>query len=101
MNPSTFNLPALIDHTILRPEATRADVLRLCREAKENGFTVIFIPPCYANEAVEGVRQGATVLDMVINIIRLKSGDLDAVREDIAEVVQATPQAEHKVILET
>jgi len=132
MNPSTFNLSALIDHTILRPEATRADVLRLCREAKEHGFTVIFIPPCYAHEAVEavrgsqirvgipigfplgghttgtkvsealeGVRQGATVLDMVINISRLKSGDLDAVRQDIAEVVQATPQAEHKVILET
>src|SRR5499426_785820 len=132
MNPSTFNLSALIDHTILRPEATRADVLRLCREAKEHGFTVIFIPPCYAHEAVEavresqirvgipigfplgghttgtkvsealeGVRQGATVLDMVINVSRLKSGDVDAVRQDIAEVVQATPQAEHKVILET
>src|SRR5215831_7214814 len=108
MQQPQFNLPALIDHTILRPEATRADVLRLCREAKENGFTVIFIPPCYANEAVEavrgsqirvgipigfpsgghttatkvsealeGVRQGATVLDMVIIISRLKSGDLD------------------------
>jgi len=52
-------------------------------------------------EAVEGVRQGATVLDMVINVSRLKSGDHDAVRQDIAEVVQATPDAEHKVILET
>ena len=31
----------------------------------------------------------------------MKSGDLDAVREDIAEVVRATPAAEHKVILET
>jgi len=132
MNPGNWNLPALIDHTILRPEATRADVLRLCREAKEYGFTVIFIPPCYAKEAVEivsgspirvgipvgfplgghttstkvsealeGVRQGATVLDMVINVSRLKSGDVDAVRQDIAEVVQATPRAEHKVILET
>ena len=52
-------------------------------------------------EAVEGVRQGAVVLDMVINVSRLKSGDLDAVRQDIAEVVRATPDAEHKVILET
>jgi deoxyribose-phosphate aldolase len=132
MNRSEWNLPALIDHTILRPEATRADVLRLCREAKEHGFTVIFIPPCYASEAkeavagshirvgipigfpfgghttdtkvseaLEGVRQGASVLDMVINVSRLKSGDVDAVRQDIAEVVQATPRAEHKVILET
>src|SRR5688572_2405897 len=38
---------------------------------------------------------------MVLNVSRLKSGDHDAVRQDIAEVVLATPQAEHKVILET
>ena len=116
MNQSDWNLPALIDHTILRPEATKADVLRLCREARQYAFTVIFIPPCYTAdaveavagsavrvgipigfplgghatrikvaEAVEGVRQGAVVLDMVINVSRLKSGDLDAVREDIAK----------------
>lgn len=132
MKPSEWNLSALIDHTLLRPEATRADVLRLCREAKQYGFTVIFIPPCYAAEAVaavagsivrvgipigfplgghatgvkvaeavEGVKQGAVILDMVLNVSRLKSGDLDAVRQDIAEVVRATPTAEHKVILET
>ena len=132
MNVSEWNLPALIDHTVLRPEATRADMLRLCQEAKQHGFTVIFVPPCYADEAVEavagssirvgipvgfplgghttgikvaealeGVRQGVTVLDMVINVSRLKSGDLDAVRRDITEVVQATPRAEHKVIIET
>src|SRR5688572_20491833 len=132
MKQTEWDLPALIDHTILRPEATRADVLRLCREAKEQGFRVIFIPPCYAAEAVaavsgspvrvgipigfplgghttgtkvaealEGVRQGASVLDMVLNVSRLKSGDHDAVRQDIAEVVLATRQAEHKVILET
>jgi len=132
MTQSDWNLPALIDHTILRPEATKADVLRLCREARQYAFTVIFIPPCYTAdaveavagsavrvgipigyplgghatrikvaEAVEGVRQGAAVLDMVINVSRLKSGDLDGVRQDIAEVVRATPEAEHKVILET
>ena len=132
MTQSDWNLPALIDHTILRPEATKADVLRLCREARQYAFTVIFIPPCYTAdaveavagsavrvgipigfplgghatrikvaEAVEGVRQGAAVLDMVINVSRLMSGDLDGVRQDIAEVVRATPEAEHKVILET
>jgi deoxyribose-phosphate aldolase len=132
MNTGDWNLPALIDHTILRPEATKADVLRLCKEATQYGFQVIFIPPCYTAEAVqavagsmvrvgipigfpfgghttktkvaeaiEGVKRGAMVLDMVINVSRLKSGDLDLVRQDIAEVVQATPSAEHKVILET
>jgi deoxyribose-phosphate aldolase len=127
-----WNLPSLIDHTVLRPEATKADVLRLCREAKEHRFTVIFVPPCYVDEAVaavagaavrvgipigfplgghttkakvaeavEAVARGASVLDMVINVSRLKSGDHDEVRQDIAEVVNATPTVEHKVILET
>ncbi len=129
---SEWNLPSLIDHTVLRPEATKADVLQLCREAKDHQFTVIFVPPCYVDEAVaavagaairvgipigfplgghttkakvaeavEAVARGASVLDMVINVSRLKSGDYDEVRRDIAEVVMATPNVEHKVILET
>lgn len=125
-------LASVIDHTILRPDATKADVLRLCAEAKQFGFPVIFIPPCYVEEAVEavqgtrirvgipvgfplgghstatkvaeavdGVARGARVLDMVINIGRLKSGDYDLVRSDMAAVRKATPAVEHKVILET
>lgn len=132
MTMQDWNLPTLIDHTVLRPDATKADVLRLCREAKEFGFGVIFVPPCYIDEAVEavagtkirvgipigfplgghttatkvaealeGVARGAKVLDMVINVSRLKSGDYDLVRTDMAEVVKATAEAEHKVILET
>jgi deoxyribose-phosphate aldolase len=129
---SGWNLPALIDHTVLRPDATKVEVLRLCEEAKDNGFTVIFVPPCYLDETmaavagtgirvgipigfplgghsttikvaevVEAVQRGATVLDMVLNISRLKSADHDYVRTDIAEVVKATVGVEHKVILET
>ncbi len=117
---------------MLRPDATKADVLRVCLEAQESGFVVIFVPPCYIDEAVAavagrnirvgipvgfplgghttatkvaeavaGVIHGATVLDMVINVSRLKSGDYALVRTDMAEVVQATPGVEHKVILET
>jgi deoxyribose-phosphate aldolase len=55
MNQTEWDLPALIDHTILRPEATKTDVLRLCMEAKQHGFEVIFIPPCYTSEAAEAV----------------------------------------------
>lgn len=129
---SGWNLPDLIDHTVLRPDATKDDVLRLCQEAKDHRFTVIFVPPCYIDEAVEAVTntvirvgipigfplgghttktkvaeaveavaRGAQVLDMVLNVSRLKSGDLTLVRSDIAEVVKATPGVEHKVILET
>lgn len=126
------DLAARIDHTILRPDATRADVLQLCEEAVQYGFTVVFVPPCYAaqavkalagrpvrvgipvgfphglqttnakvGEAVEAVGLGVTVLDMVLNVGLLKSGDRDLAREDIAAVVRATPGTEHKVILET
>lgn len=132
MTTHDWNVPTLIDHTVLRPDATKADVLRLCQEARDFGFDVIFVPPCYIDEvvaavtgtrirvgipigfplgghttatkvaeAVEAVRRGATVLDMVINVSRLKSGDYDLVRTDMAEVVTATAGAEHKVILET
>jgi hypothetical protein len=48
---SGWNLPVLIDHTVLKPDATKVEVLRLCKEAKANGFTVIFVPPCYLDEA--------------------------------------------------
>ena len=129
---SQWNLPDLLDHTVLRPDAAKLDVLRLCQEAKEHRFTVIFVPPCYVDEAVgavagtairvgipigfpfgghttmakvaeaiEAVARGARVLDMVINVSRLKSGDCEYVRKDIAEVVKSTPSVEHKVILET
>jgi deoxyribose-phosphate aldolase len=127
-----WNLPALIDHTLLRPDATKQDVLRLCQEAKQFGFGVVFVPPCYVDEAVaavagsgirvgipigfplgghttgskvaeafEAVARGARILDMVINVSRLKSGDHDYVRQDITEVVRSTSTVEHKVILET
>jgi deoxyribose-phosphate aldolase len=129
---SAWNLPDLIDHTVLKPDATKADVLRLCQEARDYRFTIVFVPPCYVDEAVEAVAdtiihvgipigfplgghttktkvteaveavaRGARVLDMVLNVSRLKSGDLNLVRSDIAEVVKATPGVEHKVILET
>ena len=102
------------------------------RKRRSIRFTVIFVPPCYVDEAVaavagtairvgipigfplgghttktkvaeavEAVARGAQVLDMVMNVSRLKSGDREYVRKDIAEVVNATPGVEHKVILET
>jgi deoxyribose-phosphate aldolase len=52
---TSLHLPDLIDHTILRPEATSADVLRLCEEARQHGFTAIFVPSCYLTEALRAV----------------------------------------------
>jgi deoxyribose-phosphate aldolase len=38
-------IAALIDHTILKPEATRDDVLKICREARQYGFASVCVNP--------------------------------------------------------
>lgn len=37
----------MIDHTLLKPDAQRADVERLCREARENSFASVCVNPCW------------------------------------------------------
>ena len=39
------SIAALIDHTLLRPEATRDDILKVCREAREYYFASVCINP--------------------------------------------------------
>ena len=43
--PTTENIAALIDHTILKPEATAADVRRICAEARKYGFASVCVNP--------------------------------------------------------
>ncbi|QZP39137.1 deoxyribose-phosphate aldolase [Halobaculum magnesiiphilum] len=126
MSPAAF--AATIDHTVLGPETTLADVEALLDEAAEHGLNAC-IPPCYVAEAAEYApdvtlatvigfphgqhtpeakrdeaedawRAGADELDLVINVGRLRAGEDDAVREEIAEVVAAVP-VPVKVIIET
>ncbi|HJT89420.1 MAG TPA: deoxyribose-phosphate aldolase [Bryobacteraceae bacterium] len=127
-------IAALIDHTILKPEATRADVLRICREARQYGFASVCVNPYWVPlvaaelagspakvcsvigfpfgatsteakvaEAAAALRAGAQELDMVINVGALRSGDHDAAKLDIQQVVRAAHEAGAtvKVILET
>lgn len=46
-------LAEMIDHTLLKPEASETDIRRLCREAKENGFYVVCVNPTHVNVAHE------------------------------------------------
>ncbi|MFB6269523.1 MAG: 2-deoxyribose-5-phosphate aldolase, partial [Halobacterium sp.] len=122
-------LAARIDHTVLGPVTTPADVDRVVEEAVEYGMNVC-IPPCYvadvrrdapddltvvtvigfphgqhapaakASEARVAHADGADELDVVTNVGRLKAGELDAVRADLETVVDATPLPV-KVIIET
>jgi len=45
MSCSAPSIARLIDHTLLRPEATRADILQLCREAREYNFASVCVNP--------------------------------------------------------
>ncbi|MFY9728600.1 MAG: deoxyribose-phosphate aldolase [Bryobacteraceae bacterium] len=53
-------IAALIDHTILKPEATRDDVLKICREARKYGFASVCVNP-YWVPLVRGELAGSTV----------------------------------------
>ena len=54
-----------------------------------------------AQEATLAVQDGATEVDMVLNVGKLKSGRSQAVASEIAQVVRAVPGTPVKVILET
>jgi len=43
MSNSAPSIAKLIDHTLLRPEATRADISQLCREAREYNFASVCV----------------------------------------------------------
>ena len=56
----------LIDHTNLKPEATRADIEKLCREAMEYHFASVCINPCYVSLAERLLRDSRTNICTVI-----------------------------------
>ncbi|ACL22279.1 deoxyribose-phosphate aldolase [Desulfitobacterium sp. LBE] len=43
----TMNLAGMIDHTLLKPEATEKDIVNLCHEAKQHKFATVCINPAY------------------------------------------------------
>jgi len=125
---------AYIDHTLLKPEAARDEITKLCDEARKFNFASVCINPTWVKEAAfllhgsnvkvctvvgfplgatlpdvkayetrRAIFDGATEIDMVINIGALKSGDDLTVKRDICAVVDAAHEACAivKVIIET
>jgi deoxyribose-phosphate aldolase len=123
-----------IDHTLLKPDATRDEILKVCEEGVRYGFASVCINPIWVREAACALRgsgvkvctvigfplgsnapdtkayearraifDGASELDMVINVGALKSGDHDLVSRDIRGVVEVAHEAGYicKVIIET
>jgi deoxyribose-phosphate aldolase len=86
-------LAALIDHTLLKPESTAAEVQQLCREAAEYGFACVMVNPTYIPLAASllagtGVRIGSVVgFPFGANTTTVKRYEaLDAVRMGAREV---------------
>ncbi len=57
---------ALIDHTLLKPEATRAQVTKLCQEAVKYGFCSVMVNPANVAQAVSLVQGSPVVVGTVI-----------------------------------
>ena len=49
--PPSLNIPQLIDHTVLRPDTTRADIEQLCREARQHKFYSVCVNPTWVSLA--------------------------------------------------
>ena len=121
-------LARTVDHTLLKPEATPAQVAALVAEAAELGAFSVCVSPSRlpvevpaglalctvvgfpsgaharevkAAEAALAVRQGATEIDMVIDLGHAAAGEWDEVERDVAAVREACGDALLKVILES
>ncbi|GAA4898321.1 deoxyribose-phosphate aldolase [Tessaracoccus lubricantis] len=122
-------LAQMIDHTLLKTDATRAQVAALVAEARQLGTFSVCVSPSMlpiteelgdvkvatvcgfpsgnhtpaakAAEAAESASLGAHEIDMVINIGLLKEGREDLVEEEVRAVRQAAPDVLLKVIIES
>lgn len=61
-----MNIASMIDHTLLKPDATGEMIDKLCKEAEEYEFAAVCVNPCYVNRAkrlLEGTKvKVATVI---------------------------------------
>lgn len=118
----------MVDHTLLKPEGTEADVAALTAEADELGVYAVCVSPnmvpaargtrsliatvvgfpsgkhvseIKAREAELAVAAGAVEVDMVIDVGAAVAGAFDAILADVAAVRAAVPNSVLKVIVES
>jgi len=127
------DIARFIDHTLLKPDATKSMIEKLCEEAIQYGFFAVCVNPYWvsfcarklANTKVKvctvvgfplganesrtkafetrcAIENGAQEIDMVVNIGALKSGDWEAVEEDLRAVKEVCgEEIVTKAIIET
>ena len=127
---NTSEILSHVDHTLLKAFATWEDIQKLCEEAMEYHTASVCVPPRYIKrihdtygdkinictvvgfplgysttkakvaETVQAIEDGASEVDMVINIADVKNGDFDKVTEEIRSLKQAAGDKILKVIIE-
>jgi deoxyribose-phosphate aldolase len=131
-NIMSKEIAKMIDHTLLKADAKKEEIEKLCEEAKEHHFASVCVNPTWVSlsssllegtdvkvctvigfplgantpevkafEAQNAISNGATEVDMVINIGALKDGNDQEVKRDIQAVVEASKGVLVKVIIET
>jgi deoxyribose-phosphate aldolase len=132
--PQDTSLAGMIDHTLLKPDATPDKIAQLCFEARKYHFASVCVNPTHVKlcadllrgsdvkvctvigfplgatstevksfETQNALDNGATEIDMVLNIGALKAGENELVARDIRGVVETSHKAGAltKVIIET
>lgn len=114
-------LASIMEHSMIRPDATPAMVKQFCEEAIKYKFRNVALAPCFVPlaaqllqgtgvrvstavafpmgiattrikvaETLEVIQNGATEIDLPVNIGMIKAGELKAVKEDIDAVIAAS-----------
>lgn len=115
---SAKNIASYIDHTILKPTASKEDVIRIASETKENGFASACIPPSFVSdvraafpdltictvigfplgysdtlakigESLKAISDGADELDVVVNVSKIKSEEWEYVEAEMSKITDA------------
>lgn len=130
MNLNKTNIALRIDHTNVKPDATKKDIEKLCEEAKKYNFRSVCVTSSRAKlarelmgkegvvisvigfpfgaasteakifEAKKAVEDGASEIDMVINIGAVKEKNWDYIKKEISGIVGAIEPVGLKVIME-
>lgn len=59
-------IASIIDHTVLKPEASPEDIIKICAEAKENNFASVCVNPCYVKLVSENLKGSSVKVCTVI-----------------------------------
>ena len=131
-HPYGSDISKFIDQTLLKPQATEADVIKLCKGAIKYNFHSVCVNPYYVPlckailtghysrvttvigfplglslkevkvyEAVQSVLYGAHELDIVMNMGAAKSANWKFVEQELSDIIAASGEVLHKVIIET